>query len=119
MEALVEAHKQRSASVSFKALFDQFLEAKTDLNPEYLRELRITRDRFPDLHEQTVSDITPLELETILSPLTPGARNPVMRYLRALFFFGIKKGYLKENPVIRLDFAARKRKEIEIIRHTR
>jgi integrase len=115
VQSFVEGHKQRTASISFKGLFDQFLEAKTDRNPEYLRELRITRDRFPSLHERMVSDITPLELETILSPLTPGARNPVMRYLRALFFFGIKKGYLKENPISRLDFAERKRKEIEII----
>lgn len=115
VRAFLEAHEQRTASVTFLELFDQFLEAKSDRNPEYLRELRITRDRFPSLHERMVSDITPLELETILAPLTPGARNPVMRYLRAVFFFGIKKGYLKENPISRLDFAERKRKEIETI----
>jgi integrase len=115
VRAFLEAHEQRSASISFLALFNQFLEAKSDRNPEYLRELRITRDRFPSLHERMVSDITPLELETVLSPLTPGARNPVMRYLRAVFFFGIKRGFLKENPISRLDFAERKRKEIETI----
>ena len=38
-----------------------------------------------------------------------------MRYLRAVFNFGIKRGYLAENPVSRLDFAQRKRKEIETI----
>lgn len=106
------AHKARTASVPYLELFNQFLEAKKDRNPEYLRELRITRDRFPSMHERLASDITHLEIESVLSPLSPGARNPVMRYLRAVFFFGIKRGYLAENPVIRLDFAERKRKEV-------
>jgi len=115
VRAFLEAHQQRTASVTFLELFNQFLEAKSDRNPEYLRELRITRDRFPSLKDRMVSEITPQELETFLSPLTPGARNPVMRYLRAVFFFGIKRGFLKENPISRLDFAERKRKEIETI----
>lgn len=115
VRSYIESHKRRTASISFLGLYNQFLEAKSDRNPEYLRELRITRDRFPDLHERMVSDITHLELESVLSPLSPGARNPVMRYLRAVFFFGIKRGYLAENPVSRLDFAERKRKEIETI----
>jgi len=115
VRSYIEDHKRRTASVKFLELYNQFLEAKSDRNPEYLRELRITRDRFPGLHEQMVSDITHLELESVLSPLSPGARNPVMRYLRAVFFFGIKRGYLAENPVSRLYFAERKRKEIETI----
>jgi integrase len=115
VRSYIEDHKRRTASVSFVELFNQFLEAKSDRNPEYLRELRITRDRFPTLRKKMVSDVTPRELEAILSPLTPGALNPVMRYWRAVFFYGIKQGYLKENPVLRLDFAKRKRKEIETI----
>jgi integrase len=111
----IKDHERRTASVPFLELFNQFLEAKSDRNPEYLRELRITRNRFPDLHPRMVCDITHLEIESVLSPLTPGARNPVMRYLRAVFFFGIKRGYLTENPISRLDFAERKRREIEII----
>src|SRR5215469_9573821 len=38
-------HKRRNESISFKGLFDLFLEAKEDRNPAYLRELRIARDR--------------------------------------------------------------------------
>jgi hypothetical protein len=105
VRAFLDAHEQRTASVTFLELFNRYLEAKSDRNAEYLRELRITRDRFPSLHDRMVSDITSLELEAVLSPLTPGARNPVMRYWRAVFFFGIKQGHLKENPVLRLDFA--------------
>jgi integrase len=108
----IENHERRIASVSFLELYNQFLTHKSDRNPAYLRELRITRDRFPSLHERMVSDITSQELESVLSPLTPGARNPVMRYWRAVFFFGIKRGYLAKNPVTNLDFARRTRKEV-------
>jgi integrase len=111
----LSAHKARTASVPYLELFDQFLEAKQDRNPAYLRELRITRDRFPALHGRLASDLTHLDIESVLSSLSPGARNPVMRYMRAVFFFGIKRGYLTDNPISRLDFAERKRKEIETI----
>jgi hypothetical protein len=61
------------------------------------------------------SDITPRKLEQILKKLSGGARNPVMRYLRAVFNYGLKRGYLSENPINRLDFVPRPRREIEII----
>jgi hypothetical protein len=62
-----------------------------------------------------VSDITSEDLRPLLSKISPGGRNPVMRYLRAVFFLGMKRRYLSENPISRLDFAERKRKEVEVI----
>jgi len=50
------------------------------------------------LHDRLACDIGPRDLEPILNMMTPGARNPVMRYLRAIFNYGIKGGYLTENP---------------------
>ena len=38
-----------------------------------------------------------------------------MRYLRAVFRYGVKKGYLKEDPIARLDFVRRPRKEVRTI----
>jgi integrase len=38
-----------------------------------------------------------------------------MRHLRAYFNFGIKRGYLTENPISRLDFAEVARKEVETV----
>jgi hypothetical protein len=64
----MESYKQRTASVTFLALFDQFLAAKADRNPRYLTELRTTRNRFPGLHQKMVSDITPADLEPLLLP---------------------------------------------------
>ncbi len=49
--------------------------------------------------------------------ISPGGRNAVMRYLRAVFNYGIKRGYLIENPIARLDFADRPRKEVETLSH--
>ena len=111
----VKSHKARSASIPFLKLFNLYLDAKQDRNPRYLQELRITRDRMPQLHTKLVCDISYRDLEPILNGMTPGARNPVMRYLRAVFFYGIKRGYLTENPIARLDFAERPRREVETI----
>lgn len=115
VRAHIQAHKQRTASVSYFELFNQYLDAKQDRNPAYLRELASTRDRFSALHDRLVSDITHRDLAPLLDVISPGGRNPVMRYLRAVFFFGIKRGYLTDNPIARLDFAEVKRKEIETI----
>ena len=111
----ISGHKQRTASISFKELFERFLAAKSDRNPEYLCELRITLNRFPDLPEKMVCDITSKELGSLLAPLTPGARNPILRYWRAVFNHGIKRGYLAKNPIGGLDFIRRPRKEVTTI----
>ena len=108
-------HKARTASVPFLDLFNQFLDAKAACDPQYLKELRLTRDRFPQLHSILAADITARQLDQILKKLSDGARNPVMRYLRAVFNFGLKRNYLTENPINRLDFAHRPRREVEII----
>jgi integrase len=111
----LSVHKDRSASIPFLDLFNSFLDAKKDRNQQYLRELRITRDRWPELHAKLVCDVTHADLDPLLHKLTPGARNPILRYWRAVFNFGIKKGYLSENPVNGLDFERRKRKEVETL----
>jgi hypothetical protein len=92
-------HQQRAASMPFGELFTQFIEAKSHRTPAYQKELGWTRDRFPQLHNRLASDITAPELERLLKPLTPAARNAVMRYLRAVFNYGIKRELLAENPI--------------------
>jgi integrase len=108
----ISGHKQRTASISFRDLFEQFLAAKSDRNPAYLRELKITLNRFTDLHGKMVCDIASQELGSLLAPLSPGARNPILRYWRAVFNFGIKRGYLLKNPIAGLDFDRRPRLEV-------
>ena len=117
VRAYVASHKQRTQSISFTELFSNYVESKSDRNVAYLRELRITRDRpeFEPLRSRFVSDIKPEDLRSILDTMSPGARNPVMRYLRAAFNFGIKRGFMAENPIEKLDFADRPRREVETI----
>jgi integrase len=107
--------KSKLSSVRFLDLFSQFIQTKSERNPAYLKELTWIRDRFPQLHDQLACDITAFELDGILNPLSAGARNPIMRYWRAVFNYGIKRGYLTENPIRRMDFASRPRKEIQVI----
>jgi len=38
-----------------------------------------------------------------------------MSYLRSVFNYGIKRGYLTDNPIARLDFADRLRREVVTI----
>jgi hypothetical protein len=50
VSGFLAVHKDRNSSIPFLELFNQFLDAKKDRNQQYLRELRITRDRWPELH---------------------------------------------------------------------
>ena len=111
-----ETLKARTKSVTYLELFNRYLAFKQNCSQKYLKELRITRDRFPSLHPLLVCDITAHEtLEPLLGPLRPGSRNATMRYWRAVFHYGIKRGYLITNPVERLDFIASERREVEIL----
>jgi integrase len=115
VSGFLAVHKDRNSSIPFLELFNQFLDAKKDRNQQYLRELRITRDRWPELHAKLVCDITQRDLDPLLHKLTPGARNPILRYWRAVFNYGIKKDRLIKNPVEGLDFEQRRRKEVETL----
>jgi integrase len=109
-------HEQRKASITFAELCNQYLSAKASKNEKHLRGLRNSRDRFPSLHEKLVSEIDHKVLGPLVYAVTPGSRNMVLRHLRAIFNLGIKRQFLTENPVDRLDFVDVKRKEVETIR---
>jgi integrase len=109
------AHKQRMSSITFLDLCDRYLSAKAHRDDKHLRGLRNTRDRFPSLHAILISDIDHKILEPLANAVAPGSRNMVLRHLRSFFNFGIKKGFMTENPVARLDFVEVVRKEVEVI----
>jgi integrase len=111
----VETRKERQRSVTFAELFDLKLEIKNDRSQVYLNELAITKRRLAQFHDRRVCDIEANELEKFLTKLTPGARNAVMRYLRAIFNVGIRRRYLSSNPILQLEFVRRPRKEVEIL----
>jgi hypothetical protein len=77
--------------------------------------MRRTMNRFLSLHDRLVSDISHRDLEPLLNGIVPGGRNLPMRHLRAFFNYGIKRGYLIDNPISRLDFVESFPKEVEVV----
>jgi len=77
--------------------------------------MRQAMNRFSTLHDRLVTDISHRDLEPLLNEIVPGGRNLVMRHLRAFFNYGIKCGYLTENPITRLDFVESSPKEVEVV----
>ena len=106
---------QRSASISFRELCSVYIESKNGRDGRYLASMRRTMNRFPSLHDRLVCDISHRDLEPLLEEIVPGGRNFVMRHLKAFFNFGIKRGYLANNPIARLDFVESPAKEVEVI----
>jgi integrase len=112
----LSVHKQRTASIPFLELFNLYLDLKPR-DPEYQRALIWIRDRYPQLHRRLVCDITAADLERLLKPLSVGARQPIMRYWRAVFNLGEKRGFVPRgaNPINAMHFVRTPRKEVEII----
>ncbi len=101
----VETHKTRSASIPFVQLFDLYLDAKSTLSQKYKTQLRWVKERCAILHDRLAADITVRDLDEVLRGEKATVRNAWMRYLRAVFNYGVKRDYLASNPVAKLDFA--------------
>jgi len=108
-------HDLRSQSVSLRTLFDEYVAARSHRTKKYLAEINKSRSPLERLLTRLVCDIAPTELERDLSRISAGNRNATMRYLRAMFNHGIKRGYLLGNPILKLDFAHRVRREVQTI----
>jgi integrase len=100
----LEDHKQRSASVPFGQLFDLYLEAKSKRSEKYKTQLRWLKNRLVSLHDRLAADITVRDLDEVLNGEKATVKNAWMRYLRAVFNYGVKRDYLASNPVGKLDF---------------
>src|SRR6516165_11891624 len=108
-------HDLRSQSVSLCTLLDEYVAARSHRTKKYLAEINKSRSPLERLLTRLVCDIAPTELERDLSRISAGNRNATMRYLRAMFNHGIKRGYLLNNPILKLDFAHRSRREVQTI----
>jgi integrase len=114
VEQVLEWKRSRENSVTFKSMFESFIGAKKGKrSAPYLTALRCTLPRFAGLHQELVCEITSSEIEDHLSGTTPSVHNAFLRYLRAVFNFGIRRGWCNENPVKRIEMHSLKmRKEI-------
>jgi integrase len=117
-EAVTEFMARRNQdgrSVTFKKLFELFVEAKARRSPSYRRQLKYTFPRFEALHDELVSRVGVAQIDDQTAAMKPAVRNAMLRVLRAAFNFGIKRDYLAHNPIDKLDFDLLARSEVEIL----
>jgi integrase len=108
----IERRQAIAQSVTFEELFERFTGSKKTRSAAYLRGLKYTLPRFPGLHGRTVAEIQPQDIEAEMDGMTAAVRNAFQRNLRAVFNFGVKRGWLASNPVLKLDFEDVKRSEV-------
>ncbi len=104
VRGFLDDHKQRTASIPFSQLFDLYLEAKAKRSEKYKVQLRWAKERFTSLHDRLSSDITVRDLDDLLKNEKATVKNAWMRYLRAVFNWGLKRDYLADNPIAKMDF---------------
>jgi integrase len=114
VEQVLQWKRGRENSVTFKSMFENFMEAKKGKrSAAYLTALRCTLPRFAALHDKLACEITASEIEEQLKGASASVHNAFLRYLRAIFNFGIRRGWCVDNPVKRIDMHSLKmRKEI-------
>jgi integrase/recombinase XerD len=105
VEHFLAWQRRRASSVTFAVLFERFVAAKMTRRAAYKAQLRQTQNRFSTLNGRMAVDVTPDEIDEIANTAAPARRNGFLRVIRAVFNFGIRKGWCSENPVLRLDFS--------------
>jgi integrase len=95
-------------------MFESFIDAKKGKrSASYLTALRCTLPRFAVLHQRLACEVSASEIEEQLKGASASVHNAFLRYLRAVFNFGIRRGWCLENPVKRIEMHSLKmRKEI-------
>jgi integrase/recombinase XerD len=105
--------EKSKASVPFLQAFNAFVKSKKR-RPAYQLALKALGKITGPLHQKLVRDVTPSDLEEILAGMGPAHRNQRMRELRAVFNYGLKKGWTDENPILAMDFVHRQVAEPEV-----
>ncbi|MFZ0616295.1 MAG: hypothetical protein WAN16_07585 [Chthoniobacterales bacterium] len=114
----IKRWEQRNASVTLSHVFTQYLKAlkldgKTGV---HYKSIENTRDRFADLKEKLVSDITHKDIEKGLEGAAPSYRNALLVRLRAVLNYGMRGGrkWLYHNPAADCDLISKKAGEVRI-----
>jgi integrase len=109
-----EFHKARTASKPWGEVFDEYLAMPKKRSTKYSRELAQARRAMERFDRAPIVDVSAQDVEKALSAFAPSTRNAKMRVLRAIFNLGIKRGYLQQNPIARLDFSELDSSEVEV-----
>ena len=106
------------ARVSFDLLWMEYLEylESRQKTPKYIEAVGYCRNRFSSRRAYfLLPHVTSELLEEGLVGMSPGHRNFYQDILRAGFNLAIRRGWLKENPVLRLEKAVYPKPEIRAL----
>jgi len=105
-EALLERLRVSQHSCSLNKLVSEYLENKQGkgLSRRHLQDLKNRLGKFASFTgEKTASDIKPEQIEHWLQQFRGENHNNYLQRLHGLFNYGIKRGYLAENPTKAID----------------
>jgi site-specific recombinase XerD len=92
-------------SVTLSVTFEKFLASKKkSRSKHHVRSMNATLDRLKNLEKVMISDIEKERIESQLAGLPGPMKAAHMRNLRAVFNYGIKKGWAAENPILSMDW---------------
>lgn len=104
---IIEAGKRhvRSQEMQLSAGFSLYLQAKRDLRPDSIRDIRYIGNRLiksnPELAKRNFSEITLADCEKLLSETfsTPSQFNKARIMLHGLFEFALRRQWCDRNPI--------------------
>ena len=105
-ESLLERLRVFQRSSSLNKLLSEYLESKQGkgLSRRHLQDLKNRLGKFASFAgDKTASEIKPEQIEHWLQDFRGENHNNYLRRLHALFNYGIKRGYLAENPANAID----------------
>jgi hypothetical protein len=83
-------------------LFNAFAVAKAGRSKHCLYAMRFYRQRFAPLDKVIARDLKHRKIDECLEGVPGAMRNALLRYLRAVMNFEIRRGWLSFNPVTHL-----------------
>ena len=110
----VAFHKARAASKPWGKVYAEYLAMPKKRSAKYEKDLKQAGETMRPFDEKLVIEISARDLEKALSGLALSTRNLKMRMLRAVFNFGIKRGYVTANPIDQMDFAEFESGEVKV-----
>jgi integrase len=93
----------RNKSRPFGDIFDDYIASKKR-SEVYKKSLERSRKRLGGLAKMMMTDVTAEILETHLAGLKPTYRDALLREIRAVFGYALKRKWCVENPVKNMDF---------------
>lgn len=94
----------RNASRPLGEVFDRYLRARAR-SPVYQKSLKRSRKFWKEQEKTLVADLNTEIIETRLVGLAPSYRNSLLRELRAVLAFAVRRGWSRSNPVTNVDLA--------------